>query len=964
MPWKQDHFRTAGDLWIALYSIGAHKINETDKIITEQPKLELVSTRKPSSILPISSAGFRLVFKEEQEFKDAINDATYSELEFEVYSIAQEKFLLSKLLTRKKTIALLNSRKHPCNRLLEICVLSIEGMLAKELESNSKAMTRPFLDADKIFKPFYDYVLEAANPALKNLIARLFHLAQSSGTGKTMLCLYLIEKLRNGIYCVYREKGSIGFPPTNDWTSLLVSKFSDSRSDQQAVKICLAFILAALESVTVMKQSSSGVNLRSMYVKASAAFNEIFKSKFHQANLKFAPELVVAINGFSNNLIGDCFPIIIDECDAFLCLPNNNPQRRISLYRAFRRALMLIRRKRIVAVFLGTKSSLNNFVLNYRLDISSRPGTTAVRPINPYIFVHSFDVFLTGNVQISYQALVNDKKVNPTSLQQTAIKCGRPLWNLYDSYDEAMKSAAIKLLADKKIAMMSAFVMRTGAPVVPSCQLAHRLVLSGMATLEFVDVDGESCYVSYCAEPVLASAARLYCGSLDNLDVVLAKFLDYVDKRYVLDSGSAGEFVARIIALRAVDRASEVNLTQTQSIPCASVDKAWLDDQEGHIDPVFPDHTQKYPSCVLITLQDFLTNLTNLNKDDLAGLNLSEEMLDGLVNVSQFIVAKRPFHCDQLTLMHAFIRSVGFSLPTGAKGADLMIPVLRSDNCFSAVMIQVKNLSQLSIPGANTQSSQEFVEKLTCYYTGLDLSAKADLKAVPDNECAKIVFQFADQRARAIERTPALVAFRTCPRVITEVEGSGADAVEKTKNIVEKGDVLWMLGLNGFAHLFADNSIQSQNEASILSKLNCILSGARDYVDALPPSMTPLFTDSQNKREGIRNLINTSIPLKSTDYLILQDSSFRQAYRVESDMLTKALQKYGLSAKTKKLEFTVGDVLVAAKEVQTTDAESSSPPSSSPNNSQESDSGKEKKRKAAEHDEPEEQPASSRQRRN
>ena len=647
---------------IALHSIKAERINENEKIITESPKFENIKVNLPEYNLPTSSVGFRLVFRFDdaeqgaRAFRDKIGAENYSQLGFEVFSISSldVQLLLSKLMTRNDAMDLLGNISHPCNKLAEMCILSVEGMLAKDLKTHSAAMTGSFLDADKIFTPFREYVLEASRIDPYSIIARLFHLAQSSGTGKTMLCLYLIEQLKNGIYFVYRKAGSTGFPPANDWTILLISRFQTSSSDVHAVKICLAFILAALNSVIQVKQHSSDVNLRTLYVKSCAEFSHIFQSQLAKIESKSDVDLIKDICAIDDTLLGDCFPIIIDECDEFLCLPNNNPQHRISLYRAFRRALAKISSTRIVAVFLGTKSSLNDFVLKYYLDKSARPEPE-IKLINPYIFVHSFDVFLTGDVQISHEALVENQIMRPESLQKTVIKCGRPLWNLYDSYDKALKAAAIKLKADKKIAMLSAFVMRTGAPVVPSCQLAHRLVLSGMAALEWVDVEGESCFVSYCPEPVLSNAARLFAGSLDNLNLVLAEFLEYVDKRYVLDSGSAGEFVARVIALRAVDRASEVKLTQTQSTICGSVDETWLKNENTYTDSEFPGHTQKYPSYALITLRDFLTNLANLSDEVVDKLNLSVEMLDGLVNVSQFIAAKRPFQCDQLTLMHAFI---------------------------------------------------------------------------------------------------------------------------------------------------------------------------------------------------------------------------------------------------------------------------------------------------------------------
>jgi hypothetical protein len=65
------------------------------------------------------------------------------------------------------------------------------------------------------------------------------------------------------------------------------------------------------------------------------------------------------------------FPIIFDECHEMLKVPSNNPES-INLYRAMRRVLFKIRHTKVVAVFLGTKSSLSDFVLNSRRDQSLR----------------------------------------------------------------------------------------------------------------------------------------------------------------------------------------------------------------------------------------------------------------------------------------------------------------------------------------------------------------------------------------------------------------------------------------------------------------------------------------------------------------------------------------------------------------------------------------------------------------
>ena len=413
---------------MAEYSIETHRVNEEARAIQESPKFEKVEKFLSASFRPTQADNFRLVFKLEvddqaSEFKNEIGAQFFDDLGFAEFTVASEKFLLSRPLTCEQTMKILGKDDHPCTKLKEICLLCVKGLPPKDLEILAKAMTGPFLNADRILAPFLEFLNACANCPPNSIIVRLLHLAQSTGTGKTMLCLYLLETLNNGIYCVYRSNSSSGFPPTNDWTHHLITLFKETTNDSEAVRLCLAFIYAAVNTVRSFCRSPEE-NLRELFVLLDPSFSTQFIKVFELARLRFKTISAAAneIKMLGAEFIGDFFPIIIDECDEFICYPKTNPQKRISLYRAFRRALIAIKTQKIVAICLGTKSSLNDFVLNYSLDNSARPLDGA-KLINPYIFVHSFDIFLTGDVDIAHGALFEGQVMRPESLQQTAVKC-------------------------------------------------------------------------------------------------------------------------------------------------------------------------------------------------------------------------------------------------------------------------------------------------------------------------------------------------------------------------------------------------------------------------------------------------------------------------------------------------------------------------------------------------------------
>ncbi len=103
------------------------------------------------------------------------------------------------------------------------------------------AMNGTFQGRSFILNPFINYVLSLADCDSRILFAKLFHLFQSSGTGKTKLCLELITKLGCGSYLVYRKDN--GFPLPSLWSIELIMKLRRSSSDESAMRTWLAFIL-------------------------------------------------------------------------------------------------------------------------------------------------------------------------------------------------------------------------------------------------------------------------------------------------------------------------------------------------------------------------------------------------------------------------------------------------------------------------------------------------------------------------------------------------------------------------------------------------------------------------------------------------------------------------------------------------------------------------------------------------
>jgi hypothetical protein len=671
--------------------------------------------------------------------------------------------------------------------------------------------------------PFISFVDGLSFCQATSISGRLFHLCQSSGHGKTRLCFELLKFMQRGAYCVYRSGiNENGFPKTTPWMKNLIEAFDMSKCDLDSMLICSQFLVAALKSFN----SPSADRIKIFYGQSTAKAKKISSNYFKLNYLLNLSEIEKTIKLNSNladieRLCNDrIFPIIFDECHEMLRVPSKNPDS-INLYHTMRRVFFKIRHTKVVAVFLGTKSSRIDFVLISRRDSSSRKPVGDEEnkfEIPLYVYTQSVDAMFNKQYCISYEGCYHIQNIGgshmiiPLDLRDIARNFGRPLWTRY-SFQEAIGLALEKLKTDLNIFELTCLIMRLGSKVVPQDELAHKLVLSGMATLISVDIGGSHCLVEYIPEPILSNAARIALTNVGKYKKAIKEYVRRLQLGSFHDSGSAGELVGRIVLLRAMDlsilKRKKNNIGESKEVEaeafgigaifdgdlknqilkvlkfaewsekisklrrepteafyvCPKLSTETVDisaktdskDMESSCDcmvqnaeneivaepsstttnftpteeetiSVDADTSFISPLIGASTVKEFLIFLSDLtDASSLKNLGVSDEVLDGLVCFNQFVQMDHPLEVNQQVLLHFFARSSALILADGAAGADLKIPVLRTDNKMSCISIQIKNYGISTFPHKSSETTSKFMTEHMKYF---NLGPIADFKEV------------------------------------------------------------------------------------------------------------------------------------------------------------------------------------------------------------------------------------------
>jgi hypothetical protein len=896
-------------LLASFFEVKQNEILEETHLIATCPAH--IFTGSPRNFKLSSSDTLRIILRPDDTI---LTDPNIGSFEFQQYKIDGKPWLLSKEI--KDLITLLKDPKFLLsNRIL--CLLKVSHSEQVEYSFNFSQEYRGWYH---IVFPFICFVESVAKLPAPVVTSRILHLPQSSGYGKTRLCFEVLKYENCGIYCVFRSNKE-GYPGTTSWMSLLMVKFRESKSDEEAILLCMDFIKESIKNFSNFGEPERAKKILALFEGQT----EYAISTSFDLNSKSTDSIENEIKNILDESGRKVFPIIFDECHELLVLPHNSSSTgggpRISLYRALRRALTKLKHFKIVAVFLGTKSSLDDFVLNSRRDPSTRlAGDDSEREvcIPPYIYTTGVDVMLDKPFLVSYEELNQYKRVYddivfyPKVLKDISVRCGRALWSTYKSYKAAFDLARTKLKTELSLFELTCFLLRIGSSVSPQDPLAHKLVLSGMATLIQVDLDGSRCLIEYVPEPLLANVARTCMCDHEFYAKAIKEYLKRLELGTFHDSGTSGELVGRIVILRAMDLALLKFTTSYKVSTFEPFEKYAMSVFESYITDTPKDDVSAFktrleavkdsiklkidtntsgsnsqessgssgqenlgsnakkskdsaesdentsnskilvPYLGMTTLKAFLIMLTGLNDEDLKLFGVSESVLNGFVTVSQFIQMENPLeNVNQIFLMHGFSRSCGFILPPRAPGADLLIPVLRTDNMMSCVAVQIKNYNyKVKFPHTPGKTTS----KLTFEYLNyLDFSAIGDFNEAPKDDFVRIVIQFTERLNNTDEEDPS-------------------DIMTDWRKIKDNTQALWINGLASFSKpLFFNNQ-------GIINDLYRLLSGQRDFLNGLDFPDVVLPAKVQTTKDGARFSARSARPLASSSALISQDSQMRKAF--------------------------------------------------------------------------------------
>jgi hypothetical protein len=533
----------------------------------------------------------------------------------------------------------------------------------------------------------------------------------------------------------------------------------------------------------------------------------------------------------------------------------------------------------------------------------------------------------------------------PLDLKDIARNFGRPLWARY-SFQKAAELALEKLKTDLSIFELTCLIMRIGTKVVPQDELAHKLVLSEMATLIKVDVDGSYCLVEYIPEPILSNAARIALTKMKTFKKAIKEYVRYLQLGSFYNSGSAGEIVGRIVLLRAMDltilkrKIPDHYIESNDVVDAFMIETIFGGDQENlmvnglkfaewserisklrreptdanYVSPKLSTETvelsaetspkdikssshftyQDYknsagPSSTTIleetisvddstvfftpligasTVREFLMFLSDLtDASSLKNLGVSDEVLDGLVCFNQFVQMDHPLKVNQQVLLHFFARSSALILADGSAGANLKIPVLRSDNKMSCISIQIKNYGVSTLfPHKSSETTSKFKTENMKFF---DLGPIADFEEVHKDDFVRIVIQFNgkgfDDQVLRSEDTKN-IEWVNIPNSVSQA----SSAVNQASRRKVQCQALWIRGLECFRPLFFDDE-------SLIKDLNIILSGRRDFLYALEFPKITQPTTLQTTEIGARVLADCARPLATFNNVINHDTNFHDA---------------------------------------------------------------------------------------
>ena len=439
----------------------------------------------------------------------------------------------------------------------------------------------------------------------ENFYAPFTSIVQSSGSGKSKLCIELLQKYP-GMFLVFRKPGENGIPNQSKWMEAFSNFiFSAPKDDlpidinelvlSRAIGYSPGRFLIALNSILKKYKELFDIEIAKTQDRNEAIANlgrrfmEDPKSSNYQDFYKFQDDLISNLElKHRETLIKDLLkeiteflcPSVRDDSSpmGFMCGTNHSwnfpfllffdeadnlnlltAKNRLFGVNVIRRGLHLLPAEaRIMVVAIGTNSDVLDFTPSVRNN--SLRFIRKIRLLPPISVTGNWNVlsaeFPFENVPVNAETLLNLAMFN------ILVSAGRPLWSSCP-LEKVVSIAEAKLKNRDPLsygALFALLMVRANHNINSHHSISRTLVSSYMATVNYVSSDGNDMKISYSSEPVLAMAARNLLLR-DNTRTLAIAAMKILLERQALDKGRIVEAIFEHFSLFAIDDAKSESIS-------------------------------------------------------------------------------------------------------------------------------------------------------------------------------------------------------------------------------------------------------------------------------------------------------------------------------------------------------------------------------------------------------------------
>ena len=561
---------------------------------------------------------------------------------------------------------------------------AFKSNLAKVGANQLNIFERQLLETSKIFHQS------------KTIYAPFTSVVQSSGTGKSKLCVQTLLK-HPGVYLVFRSKDSSGIPKPAPWINNFVNFVFTAEADElphafnswkacDAIKYTPSRFLIALHSIILAyfkkceELISTGVSheecikkIGNYFLENPTSTDSFLCPEFSLHDKRSVNDVVIEILSLVNIIPDEkysygldlkliksimtanpssgsfIFPFLIflDEADYLNELSGKG---RVPGVHVVRRALHLLGVKaHLLVVAIGTNSDTLDFSLSVKDNASRYYDRRNHLP--PLTLSCNWDIF---SKDIYYGDLeLTEAVLKSISMFKVLVSMGRPLWSSCN-FDEVVSTCEAKLRNGHAMclgSLMARLLVRASSSVNTHHVLSRSLVRSYMALVNYVSTDGKNLKISYSSEPILAMAARNLLSTHQSREDAFRAMKQFI-KMQAIDKGRIVENIFEHFDLFAIDDAEAVTLVNSaiDKDPLPESFKALVDCKTYLLEAKEPNKVSVssisnfdalYSNYRLVPVRQYLLKLLGREDFEVVLKFISAKNLDSFMNCTHYVNLER-----------------------------------------------------------------------------------------------------------------------------------------------------------------------------------------------------------------------------------------------------------------------------------------------------------------------------------